>query len=120
MQLVSNARIYGRAYGTWPWVYRCNACGAYTGVHPESIFPVGTLADQALREARQRVTTALERMRRDGWLTTGQARERLARLLAIPVVACRISTFDRGQCQAALVALQGDAGQPVRESRATA
>jgi hypothetical protein len=98
VRLVNNAEIYRKSYGTWPYIYLCGQCGASAAVHPETIFPIGTMADKPLREARQRVHDALERVRRAYWLDVRQARERLARLMDIPIAACTIATFDAGHC----------------------
>lgn len=116
VRLVSNAEIYKRPYGPWPYAYKCDSCGAYTGVHPESIFPVGTMADRTLIEARRRVHDALNAMR-DYWrLTDREAIERLARLLDIPVAAGRIATFDLQRCHCAIAVIAQDTG-PVAASR---
>ncbi|MFY3305270.1 zinc-finger-containing protein, partial [Achromobacter xylosoxidans] len=34
VRLISNAEIYGREYGPWPFAYLCSQCGAYVGLHP--------------------------------------------------------------------------------------
>jgi hypothetical protein len=102
VRLVNNMEIYGRSYGNWPFAYKCDGCGATIGVHPNSIYPVGTLANRALREERQRVHDALDRMRREDWVTVSVARERLAQMMKIPVAACRIATFDIELCRKAL------------------
>lgn len=102
VRLVNNMEIYGRSYGNWPFAYKCDGCGATIGVHPNSIYPVGTLANRALREERQRVHDALDRMRREDWVTVSVARERLAQMMSIPVAACRIATFDLDLCRKAL------------------
>ncbi len=115
VRLVNNAEIYRKSYGTWPYIYLCGQCGASAAVHPETIFPIGTMADKPLREARQRVHDALERVRRAYWLDVRQARERLARLMDIPIAACTIATFDAGHCTRALAVLETDI--PVRTAQ---
>lgn len=53
VELVSNAEIYGREYGDWPYAYRCISCDSYVGLHPDTDLPLGTLADKQTREARK-------------------------------------------------------------------
>ena len=48
----SNAEIYGREYGTGR-CYLCRNCGAFVGVHPGTDIPLGTLANEELREWRK-------------------------------------------------------------------
>lgn len=51
--LCNNREVYnGKQYGKWPYVYRCVACNAYVGLHPDTDLPLGTLADASTREAR--------------------------------------------------------------------
>lgn len=109
VRLVNNREIYGKSYGTWPYAYLCGGCGAAIGVHPQSIYPVGTLADKKLRETRQCTHDALEQMRRAFQLDVRQAHERLARLMGIAVAACRIATFDAARCQHAIAVMAADA-----------
>ena len=50
---VHHREIYGgRAYGKWPYALAC-ACGARVGLHPYTSIPLGTLADERLRQARR-------------------------------------------------------------------
>jgi hypothetical protein len=55
VELVSNAVIYGREYGEWPWVFKCTACDCRVGLHPFTAIPLGYLADGATRDARKGV-----------------------------------------------------------------
>lgn len=120
VRLVNNMEIYGKSYGTWPFAYKCDGCGAAIGVHPNSIYPVGTLANRALREERQRVHDALDRIRREDWVTVSVARERLARMMDIPVAACRIATFDLDMCRKALQVITASSVAAPGEGQAAA
>ncbi|NLC21777.1 MAG: hypothetical protein GX771_07715 [Halomonadaceae bacterium] len=51
--LVSNAKLYGREYGKWPFIYFCSGCGASVGLHPHTDLPLGTLADAKTKAARK-------------------------------------------------------------------
>lgn len=104
--LTCNERVYGRPYGQWPFVYFCQACGAYTGLHPKSVFPLGTLADEATRQARSQVHALFDRL----WIKRIKSRRdayaSLADKLGIPVAACHIALFDRARCEQALQILE--------------
>lgn len=52
--LSNNRDVYnGKSFGEWPYVYRCVACNAYVGLHPDTDLPLGTLADTMTRDARK-------------------------------------------------------------------
>ncbi len=48
----------------WPWVYICEGCGSYVGMHPFTDIPLGTLADAATREARKECKAPIQRCAR--------------------------------------------------------
>lgn len=104
--LTGNERVYGRPYGAWPFVYFCEACGAYTGLHPKSVFPLGTLADAATREARSQVHAVFDRLWVKQVLSRRDAYASLADKMGIPVAACHIAMFDRARCEQALQILE--------------
>lgn len=54
VKLTSNAEVYSREYGDWPYVYLCTGCYAYVGLHPNTDIPLGTLATYEMREARKK------------------------------------------------------------------
>lgn len=96
----SNAEIYGREYGTGK-CYLCRNCGAFVGVHPGTDTPLGTLANNELRQYRKvahywfdqiwkkplRITT---RYKAYGWL---------AKQLEIPREYTHIGMFEKEQCE---------------------
>ena len=52
IELRSHDILYnGREYGDWPYIYYCDCCGASVGLHPFSVYPLGTMADAATRSA---------------------------------------------------------------------
>jgi hypothetical protein len=97
----SHEEVYGRAYDDWPWLYACIDCDARVGMHPFTDIPLGTLADEVLREARKRCKAPFEAIYRDGRLGRSQAYQALAKRLGIPVEECHFGWFDIEMCQRA-------------------
>ena len=96
-------RIYGRAYSDWPWVYACTCCDARVGMHPFTPFPLGTMADADLREARKTSKAPFESIWKSGAMQRGDAYAALASHMGIPISACHFGMFDHAQCAIALV-----------------
>lgn len=105
--LVSNAEIYGREYGDWPYAYLCQPCDAYVGLHPNTDLPLGTLADRPLREARKKAKDAFHTWMRHRRLTRSAAYRALAAAMNIKESDCHFGMFDTEQCQAAATAIDG-------------
>lgn len=104
VEIARNSRVYGgREYGDWPWIYVCTGCEAYVGMHPFTNIPLGTLADQATRDARKRSKPAFERL----WLSVGapftrkEAYAALAERLGIAPKECHFGWFDVEMCERA-------------------
>lgn len=97
--LVSNAEIYGREYGKWPYVYLCSGCRAYVGLHPDTDLPLGTLADEETREARKSVKPPFMRICRERFGgDRSAAYSWLAEHMGIDTKACHFGFFDTYQC----------------------
>jgi hypothetical protein len=101
--IANNAEVYGRAYGEWPWVYRCTGqkCGAYVGMHPFTNIPLGTLADAPTRQARTQAKAIFNPIWESGHMTRSEAYAWLAGQLGIPVAECHVGWFDVQTCQRA-------------------
>lgn len=100
VKLVSNAEIYGRPYGEWPWAFLCEGCRAYVGLHPFTGIPLGTLADGPTREARKRAKAAFNPIWQRGDMTRSGAYEWLARRMGIAnAEECHIGWFNAEQCE---------------------
>lgn len=55
--------------GYWPVKYMCMNCGASVGTHPYSVYPLGTMADPALRKKRMSVHHCIDYLWKDcGWI----------------------------------------------------
>lgn len=97
VKLINNVEVYGREYG-WPLMYRCCACGARVGTHPETDIPLGSLADEATQKARKEAHAAFDSLWRGKtpWHRS-EAYKALAR--AMGVRFAHISWMDRKECE---------------------
>lgn len=101
--LVENSVIYrGRSYGEWPYAYLCFGCGAYVGIHPHTDIPLGTLADPALRQARNTSKAAFHKLKDVRGLSRSNAYAWLAREMKIEVDVCHFGWFEHQDCALAL------------------
>jgi len=97
----TNALIYGRPFGEWPWALMCTGCDSYVGLHPFTGIPLGTLATKPMRDARKRAKDAFNPLWQDGGMTRTEAYAWLAGELGIAEVEkCHIGWFDVKQCEA--------------------
>lgn len=91
--------VYGRAYGEWPWMFRCLTCEATVGMHPFTNIPLGTLATRAMRSARTAAHAAFNPLFESGAMKRTQAYTWLAAQLGIAnVEQCHIGLFDIETC----------------------
>lgn len=104
VRIVNHTVIYfGRTYGEWPWVYRCEDCHARVGMHPFTNLPLGTLADNALREVRNRCKKPFE------WIWEGrkplmgrtEAYRWLAEKMGKSIAECHFGLFEAADCERA-------------------
>lgn len=92
---------YGRSYGEWPYVYLCESCGAYVGLHPHTDLPLGTLADKDLRKARKQNKAKFNRLMTQAMLSRSEAYQWLAEAMSIPAAECHWGWFEIEQCEQA-------------------
>lgn len=88
----------GRRYGEWPYVYLCDDCGAYIGLHPHTDLPLGTLADKPLLWVRKQgkgLFLDLSAVRR--W-SRFESYQWLAEQMEIPLRECHWGWFDEHRC----------------------
>lgn len=100
-RIVSNAEIYGREYGEWPYTVLCDGCGAYVGLHPHTDVPLGTLADRNLREARKKGKGWFMKLQRKRGMSRNSAYQWLSDQLGIGIEECHWAWFDEQQCNRA-------------------
>lgn len=97
--LERNSVVYnGKKYGDWPYIYLCNGCRAYVGLHPETDLPLGTLADEDTRQARKLCKEPFEKLWRSGKLGRNEAYKKLADFLGIPKNECHFAWFTTEMC----------------------
>ncbi|OQX08426.1 MAG: hypothetical protein BWK73_25495 [Thiothrix lacustris] len=103
-----NSVVYrGKEYGAYPWIYLCEDCRAYVGIHRDTDIPLGTLADSRMRAARKRVKPPFEQLFDSdaAKLSRAQAYAVLAEEMGIPASQCHFGMFTVDQCNQALVAV---------------
>lgn len=107
VSFVNNAEIYGRAYGDWPWAYKCDAkqCGVYVGTHPNTKWPLGTLATAEVRAARMKTKNLFNPLWQSGQMSRSEAYAWLATKMGITVAACHFGWFDAARCEKAIAIL---------------
>mgnify|MGYP004669273201 FL=1 len=96
----SNAEIYGKEYGTGK-CYLCRNCRAFVGVHPGTDTPLGTLANEELREWRKEAHFWFDRIwKKPTRITTRyNAYGNLARKMGLPREETHIGMFEIEQCK---------------------
>lgn len=96
-ELIDSAQLYnGKSFG---WAWKCPSCiGVYVGCHRGTTAPLGTLANEQLRQARQRAHRAFDRT----WQGSRQrsaAYRWLAEQLGIPDGSCHIAMMNLELCE---------------------
>lgn len=96
----SNAEIYGKEYGTGK-CYLCRNCKAFVGVHPGTDTPLGTLANEELREWRKEAHFWFDRIwKKPTRITTRyNAYGYLARKMGLSREETHIGMFEIEQCK---------------------
>jgi hypothetical protein len=102
VRIVGHAVIYfGRTFGDWPWVYRCEACSARVGMHRFTNLPLGTLADKTLRDVRNRCKKPFDRIWEGGHMGRSQAYRWLGEHLGKSIADCHFGLFEAPECERA-------------------
>lgn len=101
VSFVSNSVIYGTEFGDNPNIYLCDdpTCAAYVGVHAGTDKPLGTMADDNTRRARQMAHSAFDQIWKSGKMKRRAAYEWLAGHLGMSYADCHIGMFDVAQCE---------------------
>lgn len=101
VRIVNNSEIYGASYGEWPWSYACTHCDAYVGMHPFTATPLGTLANKALRSARNKAKAPFDLLWKPSTKKRSAAYQALAAHLTIDIELCNFGLFDEAACDKA-------------------
>jgi hypothetical protein len=102
VRIGEHREVYGgRQYGEWPYVYLCEGCGSYVGLHPFTAIPLGALADADMRRARKDCKAPFQWLVEECVMTRTEAYEWLAGELGIPVDECHFGWFDVETCHKA-------------------
>lgn len=99
VSIKTHKEVYGRNYGYWPYLYFCDSCKAYVGIHPGTDIPLGTMADEELRLWRKKAKVPFEKWRKRSGISRSYAYSILAEKLQIPVNECHFGWFDLDMCK---------------------
>lgn len=98
--LVGGAKIYPhRADLVGRHFYECAPCDARVGCHPNTMLPMGRLANAELRTEKQRAHAAFDPIWRSGKFDRKEAYAWLAEQLGITEPNCHIGMFDIDLCR---------------------
>lgn len=107
--LTEHKKIYGRNYGDWPFLYHCENCSARVGLHKFTDIPLGTLADQELRNARQMSKVSFNLLLDVKFLGSRTAAYKwLAHKMGLPLSHCHFGFFTQEQCSKAWGIIMGE------------
>lgn len=81
----------------------CISCDAWVGCHPNSIRPLGRLANATLRKAKKMAHESFDKLWRNGGMTRSRAYAWLAERMELPEERCHIGMFDEYQCAEVLI-----------------
>lgn len=97
--LTSNKEIYGREFRNGK-IYLCRNCGTFVSTHPGTDIPLGTLANEELREYRKEAHFWFDRIwKRPTRITTRfKAYGWLALKMELPREKTHIGMFEKEQC----------------------
>lgn len=88
-----NSVIYGREFGDYPFIYLCNDCRSYVGLHPNTSSPLGTLADEETRQARNIIKKRFISWYKFNGYSRGKAYKDLSKMMGISQRECHFGWF---------------------------
>ncbi|WP_374347981.1 zinc-finger-containing protein [Chitinimonas sp.] len=119
-QLLTFQEVHPNLTSTHPRLYyRCTPCDAHISCDPQTLKPLGRLANPELRRIKRRLHYAFDALWKgpQSTLSRSAAHHLLAQLLAVSPEACSISWFDIAQCERALQVLRTHQALPSGASR---
>lgn len=91
---VSNAKIYGRQYGSG-YCYYCTNCDAYVGTHkPRPKEAMGVLANKQMRYWKMKCHGLFDPLWKSKRKKRGQLYSKLALQMGIPISQCHFGYFN--------------------------
>lgn len=91
---VSNAKIYGRQYGSG-YCYCCTSCDAYVGTHePRPKEALGILANKQMRDWKMKCHSLFDPLWKNKRKKRGQLYTNLALQMGIPISQCHFGYFN--------------------------
>lgn len=95
----SNSEIYGKEYGNGK-CYLCRTCRAFVGVHTGTETPLGTLANEELREYRKQAHFYFDKLWKEPTkiMSRVSAYKWLSETLGIPGKDTHIAMFEKDNC----------------------
>lgn len=113
----TNDKVYSsKKYGEWPWIYMCNDCKSYVGMHPFTNIPLGSLANYELRMLRTQSKKVFYEYMDSTGISRTQAYVNLAKAMKMTVNECHFGWFKEDDCKRAIVALRELIDQPPSNS----
>lgn len=106
VSIAQNNIIYGKNYGKYPWVYYCNSCESYVGMHPYTNIALGTLANEEMRNARKLSKEPFQYLYTEKHLSRDEAYTKLAQYMGVDKRSCHFAWFGVEECRYAWIAIK--------------
>lgn len=98
-KFMSSKEFYGKDFGSN--LYVCRPCDAYVGTHGKGKTPLGTMANQRLRELRKTAHSIFDPMWRGKYkMSRSKAYAWMAEVMDLPGEKAHIGMFNDDQCKA--------------------
>lgn len=95
-RIIDSIRVYKKkSYGL---ISMCVPCGAYVGVHKDTIIPLGRVAKKDLREARKETHSYFDRIWKNGYMDRTDSYKWMSEQLNIPFEFTHIAMFSKVTC----------------------
>lgn len=99
--ITTNKVLYGKDFGSYPWIYYCPNCTASVGMHLGTGIPLGSLANKELKMARRDAKARFILYCQVAEIHRNQGYIDLAHLMGIPNGETHFGMFDLERCQLA-------------------
>lgn len=103
VDLVRNDKIYGEIFGDWPLAYLCDDCDAFVHCHPDTIDPMGRMANKKTRVLRIHAHQSFDVLWKQGLLSRTEAYQWLSDSLDVPPEGCHFSMISDEQLEKTVV-----------------